>query len=161
MAALDVILAAVLAVSVLLGLWRGLLYEALSLLTWIAAYMVAQRWAGDAAERLPLADWSDPLRYAAGFVVLFVVALFAGGLLAWLVRLTARSVGLRPMDRVLGAAFGAVRGVLILMATALLVQHTPWVDSPVWREAAGPRWLDYGLAAVKGLVPARLAVYFP
>lgn len=161
MAALDVILAAILAFSVLLGWWRGLLYEALSLLTWIAAYMVAQRWAGDAAEWLPLADWSDPLRYAAGFVVLFVVALFAGGLLAWLARLTARSVGLRPMDRVLGAAFGAVRGVFILMAIAFLVQHTPWVDSPVWREAVGARWLGYGLAAVKGLVTAQMAVYFP
>ncbi|MGQ9725040.1 MAG: CvpA family protein [Tepidimonas sp.] len=161
MAALDVILLAVLGASVALGLWRGLLYEVLSVLVWVVAFFVAQRWALEAAAWLPLAHWSDPWRYAAGFALVFVATAFAGGLLAWLARLGAQSVGLRSIDRVLGGVFGLLRGVLILMAVALLVHLTPWVDSPAWREAEGPRWLGRGLGAVKVLVPAQVAVYFP
>ncbi|TSE38045.1 Colicin V production protein [Tepidimonas fonticaldi] len=162
MAAVDVILLAVLAASVVLGWWRGLLYEVLSVLAWVAAFVVAQRWALEAAAWLPSsAEWSDPLRYATGFAVLFVATAFAGGLAAWLVRQGTQAVGLRPIDRVLGGVFGVLRGVLLLMAATLLVQLTPWVDSPAWREAWGPRWLGQGLQAVKVLVPAPVAVYFP
>lgn len=161
MAAVDVILLAVLGASVVLGIWRGLVYEVLSVLAWVAAFVIAQRWALEAAAWLPLDGWSEPLRYAAGFVVVFIATAFASGLLAWLAQLGTRSIGLRPIDRVLGGVFGVVRGVLILLAVALVVHMTPWVDSPAWRDAVGPGWLANGLAVVKFWVPAPVAAYFP
>lgn len=161
MAAVDVILLAVLGASVVLGLWRGLVYEVLSVLAWVVAFFVAQRWALDVAAWLPLSGWGDPLRYAAGFATAFIVTAFAGGLLAWLAQRGAESMGLRPIDRLLGGVFGAVRGVLLLLAAALLVHMTPWADSAPWRDAVGPRWLEAGLGVVKVLVPAPVAVYFP
>ncbi len=161
MAAVDVILLAVLAASVVLGCWRGLLYEVLSVLAWVVAFVVAQRWASEAAAWLPSADWSDPLRHAAGFVVLFVATAFAGGLVAWWVRQGVQSIGLRPIDRVLGGVFGVLRGVLLLMAATLLVHLSPWKDSLAWREAQGPQWLGQGLQVIKALVPAPMAAYFP
>ena len=42
MASTDWILVAVLAASMLLGAWRGLVYEVLSVTGWIAAFLLAQ-----------------------------------------------------------------------------------------------------------------------
>lgn len=161
MAAVDVMLLTVLAASVGLGLWRGLLYEVLSVLAWLAAFVVAHRWALEAAAWLPVSDWGEPLRYAAGFAVLFVLTAFAGGALATLAREGAQAVGLRPVDRALGGLFGVLRGAVLLLAAALLVWQTPWADAAAWREAQGPRWLERALGVLKPLVPDPVAVYFP
>ena len=41
----DWILLGVLLASMVVGLWRGLVYEVLSLAGWVAAFFVAQWWA--------------------------------------------------------------------------------------------------------------------
>ena len=83
MAVFDWVVLALLAASVLLGLWRGLVYEVLSVLNWIAAFVLAQWLAPRAAALMPLSRAGESVQYAAGFVVVFIVALFAGGFLAW------------------------------------------------------------------------------
>ena len=45
MAALDWVFAAILLASLLLGAWRGLVYEVLSVVSWIAGFLVAQLFA--------------------------------------------------------------------------------------------------------------------
>ena len=62
MAAIDLILLLLLLASVLLGLWRGLVYELLSIAGWVVAFLLAQTFAAWAAERLPLKDFTEPLR---------------------------------------------------------------------------------------------------
>ena len=52
----DILLALVLLVSIVIGAWRGLLYEVLSVLGWVAAFFLAQWLAVDAAGWLPLKD---------------------------------------------------------------------------------------------------------
>ena len=68
----DYVFAAVLAVSMLLGAWRGLVFEVLSVLNWISAFFLAQWFATDVALMLPLEASSETVRYAAGFIVVFV-----------------------------------------------------------------------------------------
>jgi len=104
--------------SLVLGAWRGLLYEALSLGGWVLAYFAA-RWAAEPlGQALPMGDAPTVWRAAAGFVLVFIAVAFAGGMLAWAVRGAARSLGMRPVDRLLGAVFGALRGALLLRAQA-------------------------------------------
>jgi hypothetical protein len=71
----DWILLGVLLASMLVGLWRGLVYEVLSLAGWVAAFYVSQMYAPAAAAWLPMDGSSQMLRYAAGFVVVFVAVL--------------------------------------------------------------------------------------
>ena len=44
-ATVDLLLLLVLLISVVIGAWRGLLYEVLSVIGWVAAFVLAQWWA--------------------------------------------------------------------------------------------------------------------
>ena len=137
-------------VSLLLGVWRGLVYEVLSALSWIAAFILAQWLAPEVAHKLPLGGVSEALRYVAAFALVFVLAAFAGGMLATLVKMLFAAVGLQPVDRVLGAAFGLVRGVVLLLAATVVIGMTPLQTSTWWQQSVGA---GITLAALKGLKP--------
>ncbi|MDV7392270.1 CvpA family protein, partial [Arthrospira platensis SPKY1] len=122
----DWILLAVLLLSVLLGMWRGLVYEVFSVAGWVAAFVLAQAYAVEVARWLPLQSVAEPVQLAIGFAVVFVLVAFAGGFVAWLVRKLVVSVGLRPVDRVLGGAFGVARGLVMLLGLAVVVSMTQW-----------------------------------
>ena len=73
--AVDWILLAVLGLSLLLGVWRGLVQELLSLAGWVAAFYLAQMYAPLTANALPMEGSSQMLRYAAGFLLTFIAVL--------------------------------------------------------------------------------------
>ena len=161
MPVLDWIFVAVLVVSLVVGAWRGLVYELLSVANWIAAFVLAQWFAPDVAQWLPLAGASEVVRYAVGFVAVFVASLFAGGLLAFLIRKLVAAVGLRPVDRVLGAAFGVVRAVVILLALTVVAGMTLMVKSPWWQESTGAGIAAVVLHGLKPVLPEDFGKYLP
>lgn len=159
MATLDWIFAGVLTLSLLVGAWRGLVYEVLSLLSWIAAFVLAQWLAPAAAQWLPLQGAGEALRYAAGFVLVFVAAVFAGGLLAFLMGKLVSAVGLRPADRVLGGLFGLGRGVLLLLAVTVVVQMTPLRNAADWQASLGARAAEVLLRGLQPVLPREFGKY--
>ena len=161
MAALDWVFAGVLALSLLLGAWRGLVYEVLSVMSWIAAFIVAQWMAPDAAAWLPMQGSAEPIRYAAGFVLVFIAVVFAGALLAWVTKKLVEAVGLRPVDRLLGAAFGLLRGAVLLMALAVVVHMTPLKSGEWWKESEGAAMAVAAVKSLKPVLPERFGHYLP
>lgn len=155
----DWLLLAVLLLSVLLGAWRGLVYEVLSVAGWVAAFVLAQAYADEVALVLPLEGLSPPLQLAAGFVLVFIAVAFAGGLLAWLVKKLVASVGLRPVDRILGSVFGLARGLVMLLAFAVVVSMSPLRDAAWWQSSAVADVLVATLHAIKPLLPEPVARY--
>ena len=65
----DGVLLAVLVQSAVLGLWRGLMFEVLSVAGWVAAFVLAQAFAVDVAQMLPMEGASPALQIAAGFAL--------------------------------------------------------------------------------------------
>ncbi|MDZ4101883.1 MAG: CvpA family protein [Hydrogenophaga sp.] len=155
----DWVLLAVLLLSVLLGAWRGLVYEVLSVAGWVAAFVLAQAYADEVAALLPLESLSPPLQLAAGFLVVFIAVAFAGGMLAWLVKKLVASVGLRPVDRILGSVFGLARGVVMLLAFAVVVSMSPLRDAAWWQGSVVADMLVATLHAIKPLLPEPVARY--
>jgi membrane protein required for colicin V production len=158
-AALDWILLGVLLLSMALGAWRGLVYEVLSVLGWVASFVVAQLYAATVGQMLPMSGATEALRYAAGFVLTFIASAFAAGLLAWLAKKLIETVGLRPVDRTLGAFFGALRGVVILLAATTAVLMTPLKEGDWWKQSAGAGILSATLKAVKPILPSEVGQY--
>lgn len=161
MAVLDWVVVALLAASVLLGLWRGLVYEVLSVLNWLAAFLLAQWLAPRAAALMPLGRAGESIQYAAGFVVVFIGALFAGGLVAWLTSKLVAAVGLRPVDRLLGGMFGVVRGIVAVLALAVVVQLTGLRSGLWWTESRTAGVATAALRGLKPVVPERFGAYLP
>jgi membrane protein required for colicin V production len=161
MSGLDVALLGVMLLSILLGLWRGLVYEVISVAGWVAAFVLAQAYAPALAQWLPMDDFAAPLRLAAGFALVFMGAAFAGGLLAWGVKKLVRSVGLRPVDRILGGGFGVLRGAVLLLAVAVVVSMTPLQQHAAWQGSTVAGVLSATLLELKPLLPHGVARYLP
>ncbi len=157
----DWVLLAALVLSLLVGAWRGLVYEVISLVAWAAAFVLAQWFAPEVAQKLPMSGLAEPARYAAGFVLTFIAAVFVGGLLAALIKKLVSAVGLAPMDRVLGAIFGLVRGVVILLAVTVVIAMTPMKTSVWWNESIGAGLLSASLKGMKPVLPQDFGKYLP
>ena len=161
MAPLDWIFVAVLLASMLIGAWRGLVFEVLSLLGWVVSFFVAQWWADDMAALLPMGESAGSLRYAAGFAGVFVASVFVCGFLTWLAKKLVEAIGLRPADRTLGAVFGVLRGLVLLLAVAVVAGLTPLRDAAWWQESRGAPVLAEVLRGLKPALPDEFARHLP
>ena len=161
MSSTDWILLALLAASMLLGAWRGLVYEVFSVLGWIASFLLAQWFAPDMAQLLPMRGAGEAVRYAAGFVLVFVLSVFVAALLARLAKTLFSMVGLQPVDRILGAVFGLVRGTVLVLAAAVVVTMTPLQTSDWWRDSVGAGIASAAIKGLKPLLPQEFGKYLP
>jgi membrane protein required for colicin V production len=158
-AVVDLAFLGVLALSLLIGAWRGLAYEVLSVLGWAASFYLAQWLAPDVALMLPLQSASEPVRYAAAFVLIFILSVFAAGLLAVLIKKLVEAIGLRPVDRTLGAAFGLVRGVILLLAVTVVINMTAFKNAAWWQESVGAEVMTAALRGLKPVLPEQFGKY--
>ncbi len=161
MPVLDWIFAGVLLFSMLLGAWRGLVFEVFSLLSWVAAFVLSPWLAQDVAGYLPMSGASEWLRYAAGFGLVFVATVMLGGLLAALLKKVLTSVGLRPVDRALGSLFGLVRGCLLLVLGVVLLSHTALKSAAEWQQSLGVRSTLNLVQAITPLLPRDMGRFLP
>lgn len=148
---IDIVILAVLGVSTLMGLWRGLIRELLSLLVWIGALVVARIYAHEVSDMLESAAASlslselpplnnEGLRYILAFVLVFLVAMMLGALIAQAIGSLMSQSGMRPMNRLLGGMFGVLRGTVLVVA-ALFLGWTLFEDTPQWQAS---RLIPYG-----------------
>lgn len=157
----DWMLVAALALSVAVGLWRGLVFEVLSLLGWVAAYVAAQAFAAVVAPMLPVGNPGSAINQGAAFAVVFIVALVAWALASRLLRRVLHATPLQAIDRVLGAGFGLLRGAVLLLAVATVVALTPAARAPAWQDSRGAAWLGALLQGLKPVLPESLVQHLP
>jgi membrane protein required for colicin V production len=157
----DLAMLGVLLLSLALGLWRGFVLEAMALVGWVVAYFAAQWLAPQWAPHLPLGEPGSSMNYAASFAVAFMAVLIGWGLASRVLRLLVNATPLRGADRVLGAAFGLLRGVLLLMVLATVVALTPAAGSEPWHRSQGAQWLAVAMQGLKPLLPPDIAQFLP
>lgn len=158
----DLTLFAMIAVSVLVGLWRGLVFEMLAVLGWLAAYFAAQWFAPDLAPHLPIGASGSALNHAAAFAVVFLLALVIWGVAARVVRMLVRAVPvISTADRLMGAAFGLVRAVVLLLVIATVVGLTPLTKSQAWQQSRVVVWSNGFLQSMKHVLPADFYRHLP
>jgi membrane protein required for colicin V production len=153
----DFAVLAVVALSMLLGWWRGLVYEAVSLLNWVAAYFVARLFAPDLVEYVPASVGTASARMAVAFSALFALTLIVGGVLAWGMNKLVKSSGLERLDGSLGTVFGLVRGCFLVLALMLLAGTTTLPTTSAWREALMSGALEEIAVQARGWLPEGLA----
>lgn len=157
----DWTLLAVLVLSVLIGLWRGLVFELMSLAGWVVAYIVAQAFSPALGLYIPIGTPGSALHQGVAFAITFLLALLAWSLVARLVRLIIHATPLTIPDRALGGAFGLLRGLVLLLVVATLVTFTPAARSAAWAESKGAAWLGSLLKGLKPVLPHEIVRHLP
>ena len=126
----DGIILFVIAVSALLSVRRGFTREAFSLLTWVAAFIIARLFSPALDLLLQEQITTPSLRAAVAFGSLFALTLAVGALINHLLGELIRVTGLSSTDRLMGMVFGALRGMLLMVVLVALGQHLfasdPW-----------------------------------
>lgn len=153
----DYAVLAVIAASLLLGLWRGVVSEILALAAWVLAFFVAREFAPTVSDLFAgwLSDKSG--QYLAGFAAVFVGVLIVVGIARLVVSFLLRAVGLGLIDRLLGAIFGIARGVLVVLIAVMLGGLTPLPKEAWWRNAVLAPPLETAVLAAKPWLPASMA----
>jgi membrane protein required for colicin V production len=149
----DALVFTVLGGSALVGILRGLAFEVLSLLGWLVAWWCAQVWALPLAAALHIGVDGSPLQRGVGFALTFIAVLLGWKLLSWLVQQLVQATPLAPLDRVLGAVFGLMRGGVIVLVVVMGLGLTPVADTATWRAAPSVGWAQALIAALAPILP--------
>jgi membrane protein required for colicin V production len=134
----DIAVFAVLGVSVLLGVMRGLVKELMALGSWLLAFVLARQFGPSVALFLPSSLNPAELRIAAGFVIVLFGALLVFWVATFLMTELIKATGLGGTNHFLGAAFGLVRGLVIVVIAVMVGGLTSLPKEPGWRNA----WLS-------------------
>ncbi|OFZ88611.1 MAG: hypothetical protein A2W21_07525 [Betaproteobacteria bacterium RBG_16_66_20] len=154
---LDYAVSGVFAASLVFGAWRGLVREVISILGWVIAFLAANLLAGPLGPEMPQAIPSPELRVAAAYLAVFAGSLAVTSLVGLLLSKIVKAVGLGGLDRLLGALFGAARGLLIVVVAALLAGLTSAPRQPFWRDSASGPLLAQAALGLKPLLPQTFA----
>lgn len=157
MTGIDWLLLAIVALSALLGLWRGMIGVLASLAAWILAGWAAFRFGGTVALVLAGDGTPGPGQTLAGYVLAFMVVLVAVGIAGWLVRKLVHSVGLSGLDRLLGLLLGVLRGVLVGWVVVLLLGLTALPRQAGWQHSRVLPVFIPGAAWLRGWLPEWVA----
>lgn len=129
----DWVIIAIVAISTLISLKRGFVKEALSLVIWVAAFVIARTFHPHLQTLLADTIETESVRLIAAFGILFIGTLIVGALVSNLVAALVRMTGLTATDRVLGMFFGMARGLVVVVVAVALLRYTPVTEDTWWR----------------------------
>jgi membrane protein required for colicin V production len=133
---IDYLLLGVVALSAVVGLFRGFVREAMSLAVWVVAIWCSWRLSGMVSAQL-LPDFvADPvLKLWATRLLVLIVVLMLGGLVTWMIAYLLDRTGLSGTDRMLGLLFGMARGAVLVGLAVIGLQVTGFDEDPWWVES--------------------------
>lgn len=153
----DYVVLGILLVSAVLGAWRGLVGEILSILAWVLALVAAWMFGPEVGAGVFGGLRDQSLRLVAGFATVVVLVLVVVALLKLLLRSLLKAVGLSVTDRLLGVLFGLLRGLAIVLLLVAVGGVTSAPRQGWWREASLAPPLETVVLAGKPWLPADVA----
>lgn len=156
MIAVDYIILAIVIVSAIMGLVRGLLREAIAVITWFLAIVLAWSFAPSLEPHLGGVLVGSPLRIWAARALIFVGILLLGGAVAVIVSHYVRVSMFAGMDKFLGLVFGIIRGVVIVGAFTIAVQALRMDEDDSWKRSKLMPYATGVADALRGIVGEKL-----
>ncbi|MEE2762340.1 MAG: CvpA family protein [Pseudomonadota bacterium] len=132
---IDWVIITLIAVSTLFSLKRGFVREALSLVTWVGAFILARTFHPQMQTLLEGTVETPLVRLIAAFAILFFGTLIVGAIINNMIGHLVRATGLSATDRVLGMGFGLLRGVVVVVVAIAFTRYTPLAQDTWWRES--------------------------
>ncbi|MFA7321240.1 MAG: CvpA family protein [Dokdonella sp.] len=155
----DYAIIVALALSVLVGLWRGFIGEVMALVCWVLAFWVAWMFGPVLAEQFSASISVPSVRVMLGYAVCFVAVLIAGAIVSYLLRKLVSGSGLSGTDRLLGMVFGLVRGFALVVLVIVLMKFTPVIRDDWWQQSRMLPTFERSASWMTTLLPEAVAKY--
>lgn len=153
----DLALAALLLLSVGIGLWRGLVFEVMSLAGWVVAYFAASPLSPLVEGFLPEGKFGPAVVHVVSLALAFFFVLIVWSLATRLVKTLIHATPLSVVDRLGGAGFGALRGVFIALLLVLVIGASPLAETGTWQASRAAPVLAGVLRDAAPLLPEPVA----
>lgn len=157
MAAFDFVVIAVVLISAVWGLARGVVREVLSLVGWVLAVVLAIVFGDDFARYLPEQIHGAGLRFLVAMLVVLLLVLLVAWLLGWLIARLLKAIGLGWLDRLFGFIFGLVRGLVVVLVFVLIAGLTNMPQEHWWKRSALAPMLETVVLGARPALPQAVA----
>jgi len=152
---LDFVVIGILLFSLLVGLWRGLIYEVLSLLGWPIAIVLSKLSAASIAPLLPITQ--EEMRVTVAYALVFIAVLIVWAIVARLIAKLLKAIGSDWADRAMGGLFGVLRGGLVVLVLVWLAGLTHVPEQAFWRGSLTGKTLEDIAILTKAWLPDSMA----
>ena len=125
------------------------------LIGWIAAFVLATAFSGRLTPMIP-ESLGPLLASLLAYVLIFIAVLVGAGFIALLLTMLAKSAGLGLLNRLMGAGFGVLRGLIVVLALVLVAGLTPLPKEPFWKNAISSGAFETAIVAVRPWLPDEL-----
>lgn len=122
-------------ISSVIGLLRGFIKEAFSLVIWVFAVWVGLTFSREFSTFLEGIISAPSVRISAAFGILFLVTLIVGALVSYLLSELVKKTGLTGSDRFAGMIFGITRGLIVVSIAVMMAGLTPLPEDSWWKES--------------------------
>ena len=138
--------------SMLWSLLRGFVREIVSIVGWVAGFVLAMIFTQTVSAMIP-ASLGPVLSGLIAFISILLAAWVLAGFVGLLLAKLVQAAGLGWTDRLLGMVLGLVRGVVVVLVIVIMAGLTPLPREPFWRSAilSGP--LETAVVAIKPMLP--------
>jgi membrane protein required for colicin V production len=160
MTPIDWAIVVTLALSVLLGILRGVVREMFALTGWILGVLLAMQFAAPVGNWLPL-ELPLGARTALAGLAIVVGTLLGAALVAALLRAVLSAAKLSIEDRMLGGLFGVLRGVIVIGLVVLVAVAAGAPRQTWWQASSLLPWAQASVRFASPLLPEALARYVP
>ncbi len=156
---LDWVITAIVVLAVLMSFLRGITRELISLAASVGGIVAALWFYNDAARWFEPYTKTAAVAQLAAFLSILVAAIVAGGIVSAIAGRMVKAAGLRGADRLLGASFGLVKGLLISLALVLALVAFPPGREIAERSRLAP-YLIHGSRVLAAGAPAGMQEQF-
>lgn len=145
---IDILILGVFLVSMLIGVWRGLVREVIAISIWVAAFWLASLYARPLSAFLPDAidgttfalntpEYVSNLRVIVAFALIVIAVFIIGGVINLILKKLMTVLVLRGTDRMLGLLFGLARACAIMVVLVLAAAaFTGLPNSSTWQASS-------------------------
>lgn len=134
MNAIDTTILIILLFGGLNGLRQGFVKALANLVGWVLALILAAKYATYVAPMMTVLSQDPVVQKITAFAAIVMVIIFLTWTVSALLNGVLKSLKLGPLNRMLGGAFGSLKGLLIVLITMQGVG--PWVESsPYWKQS--------------------------